>query len=334
MGYFIIPLLGLVAFFVVLIYQKILISALEPLLKLSLFLVFTFFLMVAAYLRVQSTEEGTFETAILSPLAAPINKGIETYRQITKSKELEKIVNETIQGEEGTYAVAIKNMKTGEEYNLNETRKFDSASLYKLWVMATTFQQIEEGRLSLDQKIGEDIATLNKKFDIDEANAEISEGAIEYTVKDALEQMITISHNYAALLLTANVRLSNVKQFLLSNQLTASSTGSPPQTTADDTLDFYSKLYSKQLISQNASAQMLEILKRQKLNDRIPKYLPEETKVAHKTGELDRVKHDAGIVFTQKGDYIIVLMSQTPEPLHAAEVEAQISKKVWEYFNK
>ncbi len=83
-----------------------------------------------------------------------------------------------------------------------------------------------------------------------------------------------------------------------------------------------------------ASSKMLEILKRQKINDRIPKYLPESTVIAHKTGELFGVKHDAGIVFSEKGDYIIVLMSDTASEAHAAEVEAKISKVVWEHFEK
>jgi beta-lactamase class A len=104
-------------------------------------------------------------------------------------------------------------------------------------------------------------------------------------------------------------------------------------TTAKDIASFYKLLYNGKLIDEQSSQQMLEILKRQKLNDRIPKYLPNQTIIAHKTGELDGVKHDAGIVFTPKGDYIIVLMSDTANELVAAEIEANVSKAVWEYFN-
>src|SRR3990167_7742323 len=137
----------------------------------------------------------------------------------------------------------------------------------------------------------------------------MTEGTITYTVKNALEQMITISHNYAALLLTAKVGLSNTQNFLNSYRLTNSHMGTPPKTTTRDILSFYELLYNGEIVDKSSSDEMLEILKRQKLNDRIPKYLPEETIVAHKTGELDGVKHDTGIVFSPKGDYIIVLMS-------------------------
>ena len=78
---------------------------------------------------------------------------------------------------------------------------------------------------------------------------------------------------------------------------------------------------------------MIEILKRQTFNDRIPKYLPKEIDVAHKTGELFGSKHDAGIVFGKNGDYIIVVLSKTESEAEAAEKIANFSKEVYEYFD-
>jgi len=333
MGWLILPIVGLITFLVVLLYQRILFSHFAPLTKLLLFSLLTFILMLSAFIKVQGAEEGTLESTILTPIAAPIQKSIETYRNITRSRELEKIVQDSLHNEDGTYAVAIKNLKTGEEYYLNETRKFSSASLYKLWTMGTVYQQVEDGKLTFDRTVSMDIAELNRIFDLGE-DAEQTEGTITRTVREAVDQMITISHNYSALLLTYTVKNSSVKQFLLDNHLTASNTGSPPQTTAKDTADYYEKLYRGQLVSTSASKEMIEVLKRQQLNDRIPKYLPKGTVVAHKTGELGAVKHDAGIVFSSTGDYIIVLLSETSSQAHAAEVEAKLSQKVWEYFHR
>lgn len=333
MGWLILPLVGFITFAIVLTYQHILISRLSALAKLLLFSLFTFILMLLAFIKVQGSEEGTLEATILTPLASPIEKSIETYKNITRSRELEKIVKEVVANENGTYAIVIKNLKTGEEYDLNETRKFDSASLYKLWTMGTVYQQIEDGKLTLDKPISMSIEELNRIFDLGE-DAEEKEGTLDTTVREALERMITISHNYSALLLTYTVKNASVKKFLLDNHLTASNTGSPPRTTAKDIADYYELLYKGELVTETASKEMLEVLKRQQLNDRIPKYLPDGTVVAHKTGELGAVKHDAGIVFSPKGDYIIVLMSETSSQAKAAKVEAKISQKVWEYFQK
>ena len=334
MVYVVIIGFGLAAFIIVLLYQLIFTVRMSFLERVLFFIILTGIVITSAYIRLQYVEKGTIEAKILGPIAAPIEKSVEAIHQTQESKELENIVLPIINKAKGKYAVAIENLKTGETYELNENEEFASASLYKLWVMALVFKNIKEGKLTLDQKLSADVPTLNKRFGIDEENAELKEGVVSYTVKEALEQMITISHNYAALLLHARVGVKNTQTMLNSYQLTSSHTGTPPMTSAKDISSFYKLLYNGELIDGSSSQQMIEILKRQKFNDRIPKYLPDETVAAHKTGELDGVKHDAGIVYSPKGNYIIVLMSDTSNETTASEVEANISKEVWDYFNR
>ncbi len=322
---------GLAAFFIVFLYQLIFTHPMALWERAVFFLILTGIIITSAYIRLQHIESDTFEAKVLKPIASPIQKSIEAVQEVRESNELEKVVLPLVQAEKGEYSVVIRNLKTNEFYNLNETKKYASASLYKLWTMATVFQKIKDGKLTMDKVVSADIATLNTAFALGE-DAELNEGTITRTIKEALEQMITISHNYSAILLTYTIKNSSVRQFLLSYHLTDSKTGSPPTTTAQDIADYYEMLYKRELISKEASDEMLAILKRQRLNDRIPKYLPTKTVSAHKTGELGGVKHDAGIVFSEKGDYIIVLMSETAAPLKAAEVEANISKAVFEYF--
>jgi beta-lactamase class A len=286
------------------------------------------------YFREKTVPKDSVESAVLSPIVAPINSGVNVIKNAVTDNGLESAVLPLVQNEQGTYAIGIKNLKTDQTYYYNENHEFETASLYKLWIMAEVYQQIGEGKLSLNQTLSDDVEDLNQKFDIDDSDAEQTEGTITDTIEGALNKMITISDNYSALLLSANVGLSNVSQFLKDNNFSNSSVGTPPKSNVVDMMSFYEKLYDKKLVSQNASNQMLDLLKQQAINDRIPKYLPEETVVAHKTGELDGVKHDAGIVFSPKGDYIIVLMSDTNDQTHAAEVEAKISKAVWDYFEK
>ncbi len=324
---------GLAAFIIVFLYQLILTHPMALWERGAFFFIVTGILITSAYIRLQYIESDTLEAKVLKPIASPIQKSIEAVDTFSESKELEEIILPLIENEQGTYSVVIRNLKTGTHYNYKEREVYSSASLYKLWTMATVFQQVKDNKLTLDKPISADIAMLNKAFDLGE-DAELSEGTISNTVEGAIEQMITISHNYSAILLTYTVKNSSVKQFLLNYHLTDSKTGSPPTTTANDIADYYEMLYKRELITKDFSNQMIEILKRQKLNDRIPKYLPAGAPIAHKTGELGGVKHDAGIVFSEKGDYIVVLMSNTNAPLKAAEVEANISKVVWEYFNR
>jgi beta-lactamase class A len=278
---------------------------------------------------------------IVSPLPQKPNKGIlsafvENVREALprNNERLAQTVTRSMEGTKGTYAIAIKNLETGEEYYQNENQKFDSASLYKLWVMGTVYSQIQEGTLKLDQPLEADVAKINDIYDIDPEFAELTDGVIDFTIQSALEQMITISHNYAALSLATTVKNSNMKNFLSTYHMDQTTTNVPPQTTAHDIMLFYEQLYNGKIVNPEASADMIELLKRQKINDRIPKYLPEETPVAHKTGELGGVKHDAGIVYSPKGDYIIVVMSKSDSPDAAAERIALLSKAVYDYFNK
>lgn len=273
-------------------------------------------------------------SGIISPITDPISESFGAIQGIMTASQLSEVVEKELRGTQGTYSVAIKNLKTGESYFLNADKKYDSASLYKLWTMATVFQEIERGNINPEKRIFYDITEINNRFDIATESAELTEGTFSMSVKDALTQMITISHNYAALSLTLEVGLTDVSKFLKDNGFSQSSTKSPPQTTATDILRFYEKLYAGELGSSESSMQMVTLLKRQQLNDRIPKYLPEGVEVAHKTGELGFVKHDAGIVYSDAGDYIIVLMSETASPLGAAEREALLSKDVYEYFQR
>lgn len=253
----------------------------------------------------------------------------------TKAKALKEAVEAAMSGAQGTYSIFIKNLKNGQTYSLNEHKSFVAGSLYKLWIMAETYQQIQEGKFTEDQVLSEDVVTLNQIFNIDSDQAELTEGTVTLTVHDALLQMITISHNYSALLLTENIKLSSVATFLKENGLNESSVGTagdPPKTTAFDIALFLEKLYHGKLASQQYTDEMITFLKNQHLNDGLPKYLPNQSEVAHKTGDIDWFKHDGGIVFSEKGDYIIVAMSESDFPAGAQERIALLSKAVFDYF--
>ena len=246
---------------------------------------------------------------------------------------LEQIVQQSLKGTRGTYSVVVKNLKTNEEYSFDAEKTYRAGSLYKLWVMAAVIEQMQSGHINGDESLTGDIEKLNEKFNIDPELRELTKGTINFTVNSALTQMITISHNYASFLLSEKVGLSNVKLFLEKYGLSESKIGqNAPVSTAADIALFLEKLYKGELASPENTVKMISLLKAQKLSDKLPKYLPNGTVVAHKTGELDFLTHDAGIVYTDNGDYIIVVFSESDYPPGAKERIAQISKAVYNYF--
>lgn len=253
----------------------------------------------------------------------------------SKNQTLKNVVEKSLEGARGTYGIVVKNLKTNENYLLNEHKEYEAGSLYKIWVMAESFDQIQKGQLKMEDVLSKDVSILNNKFSISSESADLTEGEITLSVRDALDQMITISHNYAALLLIEKIKLSKVAAFLKENGLgesTVGVTGEAPISTPSDIAKFFEKLYRKELANSENTQKMLALLKGQTLNDKLPKYLPEAVELAHKTGEIDYFSHDAGIVFSPKGDYIIVILSESDFPPGAQERIAQISKAVYEYF--
>ena len=175
-----------------------------------IFVGITFILFISSFFIKAKKTSGLVSPLILSP---SLSSKPPAVLSVTSSGGLDNAVKSALEGTKGTYGVFIKNLNDKETYVLNEHEEFDAGSLYKLWVMAQTFKLIESGDLKEDLVLTDTIPSLNKKFSISDEFAELTEGSITLTVSSALNQMITISHNYAALLLTAKIRLSSVDSY-------------------------------------------------------------------------------------------------------------------------
>jgi len=82
-------------------------------------------------------------------------------------------------------------------------------------------------------------------------------------------------------------------------------------------------------VDEDTSQEMIDLLARQKINDRLPALLPPGTKVAHKTGNWDNATHDVGVVYAPHGAYVIAVLSDKPD---RAESIAELSRLVYEYL--
>ena len=271
---------------------------------------------------------------ILILISSLFVKPVQDILGTNTQNSLEGVVKAATDDSDFEYGIYVKNLKTGEDYLLNPDKQFEAASLYKLWVMGAVYQKVQNGDLDLNDSIATDIKDINRRFGIASDEAELREGHLQYSLKSAMEQMITISHNYASMMLIEKVGNKFINQFISTSGLKSSNMKVPIKTTASDIGLYLEKMYKGELVSPEYSKEMLETLKRQKINDRLPKYLPPGTVFAHKTGNLGYFENDGGIVFSPKGDYIIVVLTKSSAPLQARENIAQISKAVYEYFDK
>lgn len=260
--------------------------------------------------------------------------------EVKGDPKLESQIQNFLQGKNGDYAILVKDLKPEGKRNvyIRSDEKFEAASLYKLFLMAATYQAVSNGKLTLSTQISAKLSHLRDVLGVVDFGYEgfDDQEIIEYNVEEALGRVATISDNFAAIMLAEKIGWSNVQAF--ADQIGAQETTikNPITTSAQDIGLILEKLYKGEVVSFEASEAILNSLSKSKLNSRIPAKLPEGLRVAHKTGELSRVRHDAGIVFLDPpagGPYIIVLMSQNLKGEDdGVENLAEVSKIVYDYY--
>jgi len=143
--------------------------------------------------------------------------------------------------------------------------------------------------------------------------------------------MITYSDNTSGFLLRDKVGMGNINRDLQALGLTESAFGQEDViSTASDMARFLEMVVLGAAVSGEASREMLDLMLAQTVLDRLPALLPSGVEVANKTGDLDEVTHDVGIVYDPQPIYIIAVLSDRggePEPI------AVLSRAVYDYFD-
>jgi len=201
-----------------------------------------------------------------------------------------------------------------------------AASLYKLGVLAEAERRVDAGELHYNDTITiepEDITT----------DGSFEYAGTELTLDEALEAMITVSDNGAALALwhvlgganiDATLEKAGVKNFHVAFDDTEDNWATPHAIGT-----YFTLLAKRQLIPPAASDRMLARLERQQINDRLPAQLPADVVIAHKTGNLSGVTHDAGIIFTKTGPRVVVVMTWDALDEDAANFISSIGSLVY-----
>ncbi|NBQ32774.1 MAG: serine hydrolase [Proteobacteria bacterium] len=228
-------------------------------------------------------------------------------------------------------SIAVVHLETGASATVNGDRIAVPASLYKVGVLVEAFRQIEAGLLRLDETL--------RLLPIDWApGAGILQGRIgtQVTITDALRLMIGISDNTAA---HAIVRRIGVDRVNANNQrLGLSNTryyidDRPDTTTAADMARLLSLLATGRLAGVEATGQMLDLLQQVQPAAWLPRGVPPTIAVAHKSGQLDAVRNDAGIVFGPTGRYVVVVLTDNrPNAMKGENAIVQVARSVHAYF--
>ena len=260
--------------------------------------------------------------------------------KLQKDPQIDSLIKNSLSNLAGRYAIYIKDLKTQKTYQHNADEIFSSASIYKLAVMYKAYDAIDKNQLSKEEILSAEKVTLDKTLlgiqnETRNVNQE-NQVQVAYNVGEALRLMITISDNYSAILLAQRLGWQNIDQLMEKEGFGQIDliNADAPSVSAKAVGDLLEKIYLGKAVSPMASQEMKTLLFAQQVNDRIPKYLPATAEVGHKTGELNSLRHDAGIVLGKNSHYIFVFFSETPVPEDTSETIAQLSKKIFDELEK
>lgn len=269
-------------------------------------------------------------------------------------QKLQDNIREKFASLKGTYAIAYKDLQTGEQWGINDTVTFHAASTMKTPVMYELYRQAATGAFSLDDSLvlKNEFRSIvdGSPFSLDPGDD--SEGELykhpgeKRSIRSLIYQMIIVSSNFATNLVIEKAGPSNVMNTLRGMGINkmqvlrgvednkAFAKGMNNTTTAHDLLLLFDAIDKGRGVSKEDAADMTRILLDQKFNEIIPAQLPAGVKVAHKTGSITGVQHDGGIVYLPDGKkYILVLLAKGIENTDAAvNMMAGVSRLVYDHF--
>ena len=248
--------------------------------------------------------------------------------------------------------VAVLDLNSGGRIAIDENKTFHAASTMKVPVMMRLFKLAAEKKLKLTDKVK--IENSFKSI-VDGSLYQLDAGAdgdpdlykmvgSQMTVRDLIEHMITRSSNLAtnllidkadarevtALMRSLGARDIQIRRGVEDNK--AFQAGLNNTTTAGDLMIALKAIVEGKFIGRKFSDEMITILARQHFNEGIPAGLPSGVKVAHKTGSITKIYHDAGIVFPpgRKPYVIVVLTRGFAKEEDAHKLVGEVSRMVYE----
>jgi len=282
--------------------------------------------------------------ALVLALLAPVAERTPT---------LEARIAPLVKAHKGKVTVAVKNLKTGEEFYLNADEAMPTASLIKLPVMVEAYWQASEGKVKLEKTLT--LAKGDKVQGSGILTSHFSDGAT-FPMKDAVRLMIVYSDNTATNMVidqiglpSTNARMEtlglkntklNAKVFRADTRLDQEfgkkyGLGS---TTAREMVKLLEMIDAGKVVSPAACQEMLGHLKACDDKEKMPRFLPAGTVVAHKTGSVNASKTDAGIITTNSGPVAVCVLTDANEDQRwvidntAQVLIGKIAREVYDHF--
>jgi beta-lactamase class A len=246
--------------------------------------------------------------------------------------------------------VAFRTLDGKMEWFSRADEVFHAASTMKIPVMIELFHQVHQGNVKLD-----DLLVVKNEFHSladgsiytldphDDSESDLYKAVGQTrSLSQLCELMITVSSNLATNLLVEKLGVDNIRATVHSLHADGVSVlrgvednkafekGMNNTTTARGLLILLEAIAKGQAVDPDSSRQMVDILTRQKFNEAIPAGLPAGTRVAHKTGELTKIHHDAAIVYAPRPFVVVILVRGMAESEDSAALMADVTRRIYQ----
>jgi D-alanyl-D-alanine carboxypeptidase (penicillin-binding protein 5/6)/beta-lactamase class A len=254
----------------------------------------------------------------------------------------------------GKVAIAVKRLGSGESFYLNADEPMPTASLVKLPVMLELYQQAEEGKIKLTDRV-----TLRDEDKVPGSGIltnHISAGAT-FSLRDACRLMIALSDNTATNLVLDRIGIKPVNQRMEAwgypntkinaKSFRGNTTSVAPErtkkyglgsTTAREMLALLEDLETCKHCRPVVKQIIIGHLRRCDDKDKFSRFLPDDVDLAHKPGSVSKARTDAGIMYLPSGAIALCVLTDENQdtrwkPDNAGNVLcAMVAKEVYEHF--
>ncbi len=238
--------------------------------------------------------------------------------------------------------VAIKDLVTGEKFLINENEIFPQASAIKIHILAELYRQAAEKKLSLT-----DVVPLSSAFKVGGSGILNSlDNNVSMSLRDYAVLMIVLSDNSATNLLIDKVGMDNVNASLekigaahtklqrVMMDYKAAAEGKENISTPADVMMVLEKMHAGEIVNKAACDDMLSIMRIDK-DTPMRQGIPANVQIADKSGDIEGVRCDVGIVYVPNHPFILCVMTKLlQEDSEGEKIITAVSRLAFNYFER
>lgn len=230
------------------------------------------------------------------------------------------------------YSLVVDDFLSPLKIEMGDSGLYVGASIHKVAILIAIYNQIQEGKLDLDQKV---TYTESDRQDYGTGTLRYQNSGVQYTVEDLLAIMMKHSDNTAAYILARKVMNMRDIQTIINNYGLTQTTMEDNMTNNKDMNLLFRKLFTGQLLNSELTRNALSLLHDSDFEDRLPAQLPNNARIYHKIGTATAGLHDVGVVVTPHTMYYIGIFTRgVSDEDRAAKDIATISRVVYDFMEE